>query len=149
MEILWEKDMHGRCRPERGRQGRDPERSTNRLKALCLTHNAKPALNRGEVTIIPPKPSEFLLHPQAEPKVFRKFKYRSLKKEKVTGKKKCSHVWYPFDQSTAKHRRHPSVGAPELQMDILHSCPHLWPRPQTVTKILQEAEPWGSPNELR
>lgn len=77
--------MHGRCRPERGCQGRDPERSTNRLKA-------QPALNRGEVTITPPKPSEFLLHPQAEPKVFRNFKYGSLKKEKVMGKKRNGHT---------------------------------------------------------
>lgn len=64
-------------------------------------------------------------------------------------KKKWSHAWYPFDQSTAKHRQHPSVDAPGLQMDIPRSCPHLWPRPQPATKSLQEAEPWGSPNELR
>lgn len=87
MEILWEKDVHGRCRPERGHQGRDPERSTNRLKALCLTHDSKPALNRGEITIMPSQPSEFLLHPQAEPKGFRNFKYGSLKKEKIMRKK--------------------------------------------------------------
>lgn len=86
VEIPWEKDMHDRCRPERGHQGRDPESSTNRLKALSLTRDSKPALKRGEVTITPPQPSEFLPHPQAEPKVFRNLKYGSLKKEKVMGK---------------------------------------------------------------
>lgn len=157
MEILWEKDVHGRCRPERGHQGRDPERSTNRLKALCLTHDSKPALNRGEITIMPPQPSEFLLHPQAEPKGFRNFKYGSLKKGKDHEKKRNGHtcggvlstsplpsiddtqVWVPPSYRWTSHTPLPTP----------RSCPHLWPQPPAVTNILQEAEPWGSPNELR
>lgn len=66
-EVLWEKETRGRWGPEWRCKGRDRERFTNHVKALCLTQDSKSALIRGEITIMPLKPSNFLFYLYVEP----------------------------------------------------------------------------------